>query len=293
MDTTRAHPSDESRDGAEDLLPAERRAKIMDWFSENQVASTQDMARRLNASISTIRRDLDSLASDGLVKRTHGGAVRVRQNTTYEQRSEEARVTSVEEKRAIARAAGSILRAGQSIIIDSKSTSHQFAYVVAEMTIPLTVVTNDVHVAGVLANKNHVTLIVPGGTCRHGAYVLLGETGTRFVRDLNCDHLFLCTHALDHAGPSDTSLDLVHLQREMIRAAAETTLLIDSSKFGSRALYDVVPIERIRRVITDEGLSPNDRERYGRLVETLVIAPIADDPGLPADRQRTNGSSGV
>lgn len=146
----------------QELLPAERRARIMEWFATNQVVSTQDLAQSLNSSISTIRRDLDRLASDGLVKRTHGGAVRVRRNTTYEQRSDEARTTSVEEKMAIAGAAVAILQPGESVILDSRSTSHQLAYALAELTIPLTVVTNDVHIAGTLANRDHITLVVPG-----------------------------------------------------------------------------------------------------------------------------------
>ncbi|MGV2078415.1 MULTISPECIES: DeoR/GlpR family DNA-binding transcription regulator [Rhizobium] len=261
----------------EDFLPAERRAKIMDWFSANSVASTQDLARRLNASISTIRRDLDLLASEGLLKRTHGGAVRTRQNTTYEQRTEEAKNTSVEEKRAIAKAAASILQPGQSVLIDSKSTSHHLAHAIAELGIPLTVITNDVQVAAILANKDPISVVVPGGSCRHGAYVLLGETSTKFVRELNCDHFFLCTHAVDTTGPTDTSLDLVQLQRAMVNAAMETTLIIDSSKFGSRKIYSVVPIEQIKRIITDEGLAEEDREKYSALVDDLVIAPFLED----------------
>jgi DeoR/GlpR family transcriptional regulator of sugar metabolism len=285
MQKTRAGLIAHSSDHNEDFLPAERREKIMEWFSANQVASTQDLARRLNASISTIRRDLDLLASEGLVKRTHGGAVRVRRNTTYEQKSDEARITSVEEKRAIAKAAVSILQPGQSIIIDSKSTSHQLAYAIAETTIPLTVITNDVHVAGALANKDHISLVVPGGVCRHGAYVLLGETSTKFVRELNCDHYFLCSQAVDPGGTSDTSLDLVQLQKEMVGAAIETTLIIESSKFGSRAIYNIVPLQKIKRIITDEGLSPDDREKYKELVEELIIAPFLDDVVSDMDEQ--------
>lgn len=261
----------------QELLPAERRARIMEWFATNQVVSTQDLAQSLNSSISTIRRDLDRLASDGLVKRTHGGAVRVRRNTTYEQRSDEARTTSVEEKMAIAGAAVAILQPGESVILDSRSTSHQLAYALAELTIPLTVVTNDVHIAGTLANRDHITLVVPGGVCRHGAYVLLGETGTRFVRELNCDHYFLCCQAIDQTGATDTALELVQLQKAMVGAAMETTLIIESSKFGGRAIYNVAPIEKIKRIITDEGLSTEERDKYGALVEELIVAPYLDD----------------
>ncbi|WP_454857655.1 DeoR/GlpR family DNA-binding transcription regulator [Rhizobium binxianense] len=266
----------------EDLLPVERREKITEWFASNQVASSQDLAKRLNTSISTIRRDLDYLASQGIVRRTHGGAVRVRRNTTFEQLIDEARQTAVEEKRAIAVAAARILQPEQSILIDSRSTLHQFAYIVAELTIPLTVVTNDVHVADVLANKPHIKLVVPGGTCRHGAYALLGETAINFVQDLRCDHFFLSSQAVDMECASDTSLELVQLQRAMIDAAVETTLLVDSSKFGSRTIYRTAPIEKIRRIITDEGLPLEERQKYAAVVGELVIAPYVDE--LPAEQ---------
>jgi DeoR family galactitol utilization operon repressor/DeoR family fructose operon transcriptional repressor len=266
---------------SEDFLPAERREKIMEWFSSNQVASSQDLAKRLNTSISTIRRDLDFLASQGVVRRTHGGAVRVRRNTTFEQLVDEARQTAVEEKRAIAVAAAKLLQPEQSIFIDSRSTLHQFAYVIAELTTPLTVVTNDVHVADVLVNKGHIKLVVPGGICRPGAYSLLGETAINFVRELRCDHLFLSSQAVDTECASDTSLELVQLQRAMIEASVETTLLIDSSRFGSRAIYRTTPIERINRIITDEGLNPEERAKYASVVADLVIAPYVDEVEEP------------
>ncbi len=198
----------------------------------------------------------------------------------YEQRMEEARQTSVAEKQAIARAAASILEPGQSVLIDSKSTSHLLAQAIANLSIPLTVVTNDVQVAAILANRDLISLVVPGGTCRQGAYVLLGEMSTKFVRELNCDHYFLCTHAVDANGPTDTYLDLVQLQRAMVSAATETTLIIDSSKFGTRRIYNVVPMNKIKRIITDEGLVQEDRDKYSALVEEVVIAPFIEETFL-------------
>lgn len=262
---------------SDDFLPAERREKIIEWFTSNQVASSQDLAKRLNTSISTIRRDLDYLALQGLVRRTHGGAVRVRHNTTFEPLIDEARQTAVEEKRAIAAAAAKLLQPEQSILIDSRSTLHHFAYAVADLTIPLTVVTNDVHVADVLANKTHIKLVVPGGICRPGAYALLGETGINFVRELRCDHFYLSSQAVDTECASDTSLELVQLQRAMMEAAGETTLLIDSSKFGSRTIYRTAPLESITRIITDQGLHPDEREKYLPLVSDFIVAPYVDD----------------
>ncbi len=273
----------ESDPGPEDLLPAARRERILEWFASYQAASSQDLAKRLNTSISTIRRDLDYLAAQGIVRRTHGGAVRVRRNTTFEPLLDEARQMAVEEKRAIAVAAAKFLQPEHSVLIDSRSTLHHFAQVVADLAIPLTVVTNDIHVADILVNRPHIRLVVPGGICRHGAYTLLGETGINFVRELRCDHFFFSSQAVDPECASDTSLELVQLQRAMIDAAVETTLLVDSSKFGTRAIYRTAAMDRIRRIITDEGLHPEERARYGGLVPEFVVAPYVDE--LPQEQE--------
>ncbi|MBB5222782.1 DeoR family galactitol utilization operon repressor/DeoR family fructose operon transcriptional repressor [Amaricoccus macauensis] len=261
---------------SDDMLPAERRDRIIEWFVAHQVASTQDLAKWLGASISTIRRDLDYLASQGIVRRTHGGAVRVRRNTTSEPLASEAQSIAVEEKRAIAAVAAGLLLPGQSVMLDTRTTLHHAAYAIADLTIPLTIVTNDVHAASVLANRAHIKLLVPGGICRDGAYVLLGESGIRMVQELRCDHLFLGAQAVDLECVSDTSLELVQLQKAMIDAALETTLLLDSSRFGSRAIYRTAPIERLRRIITDEGLPVEERERYASVVPELLVAPFPD-----------------
>lgn len=262
---------------AEDMLPAERRQRLQEWFTQNLAASSQDLARTFNTSVSTIRRDLDYLASQGLVRRTHGGAVRIRRRATFEPTTDEARQTAVEEKRAIAEEAAKRLEPEQSILIDTSSTLHRFANVVAGLAIPLTVVTNDVLVASLLSNKDHIRLIVPGGSCRHGAYALLGEPGLSFLKDVRCDHFFLCSQAVDFDCASDTAIELVQLKRAMIEAAERTTLLVDSSKFSSRAIYKVTSLDRIHEIITDEGLGSEERERYEALSVKVTCAKL-DEP---------------
>lgn len=260
----------------EEMLPAERRQRLIDWFADNPAGASQDLARLFNASVSTIRRDLDFLASQGLVRRTHGGAVRARVRATFEPTADLARVTAAEEKRAIAAEAAKRLEPEQSILIDTGSTLHEFAHAVAGLTIPLTVVTSDVYVAGTLANKPHIKLIVPGGQCREGAYTLLGEPGLTFLKDLHCDQFFLVSQAFDLECASDTSFELVQLKRAMIEAAASTTLLVDSSKFASRAIYRVCTLDRITEIITDEGLDPEERERLRTRGVRLTCVTLAD-----------------
>ncbi len=260
----------------DDMLPAERRQRLQEWFNDKVAASSQDLARMFNTSVSTIRRDLDHLASQGLVRRTHGGAVRIRQRSTFEPTTDEARHTAIEEKKAIALEASKRLQPEQSILIDTGSTLHQFAYVVANMDIPLTVVTNDMLIAGVLSNKPHINLVVPGGVCREGAYSLLGEPGLSFLKDLRCDNFFLCSQAVDLECASDTSLELVQLKRAMLNAAEVTTLMVDSSKFSTRAIYRIADIEQIGEIITDEGLIQEERDKLHERGVAVTCAPLKE-----------------
>lgn len=108
----------------EEMLPAERRQRLIEWFESNIAGSSQDLARMFNTSMSTIRRDPDLLASEGVVRRTHGGAVRIRRRATYEPSTDLARRTAIEEKRAIVREAVRFVEPEQSILIDTGATCH-------------------------------------------------------------------------------------------------------------------------------------------------------------------------
>ncbi len=260
----------------EDMLPEQRRQKILEWFEENVAASNQDLARLLGASISTIRRDLDQLDSQGLIRRTHGGAVRVRRKAAFEPTTDQARQTAIEEKRAIAAAAAELIEPDMSILIDTGSTLHQFAQVVAGLSVPLTVVTNDLFVATTLANTQHIKLIVPGGHCRPGAFTLLGEPGLTLLKDLRCDKLFFCAQAIDGECVSDTSFELVQLKRAMIAAAASSVLMADSSRFGARALYRVASLDQVGMILTDDGLAEESRHHLQAHGANLKIVRVQE-----------------
>jgi DeoR/GlpR family transcriptional regulator of sugar metabolism len=274
-------PEDRSAAIPDDMIQAERQQRMADWFERNTGGSNQELARLFSASVSTIRRDLDALASRGIVRRTHGGAVRIRRQSTQEMSIHEARDAAAEEKQAIAGEAVKRLSHGQSILIDTGSTMHCFAQAVAGLAIPLTVITSDLLVANILTDKAHIQLIVPGGQCRPRAYTLLGEPGLTFLRDIRVDQFFLSAQAVDGACVSDTFLDLVTLKRAMIRAASRTTLLIDSSRFAARAIHGVTDLAGVHEIITDEGLADSEYQQYQQLGMKLTRVALDDAAGTP------------
>lgn len=262
-----------------DMLPAERRARLQQWFVDRVSGSSQDLARTFNTSISTIRRDLDYLASLGIVRRTHGGAVRLRKRATFEPSVDEARQSAIEEKRAIAKIAVSRIERDQSLFLDTGSTLHELAHLILNLDLPLTVVTNDILIAHVLTGNPNVKLVVPGGSRREGAYALLGEPGISFLRDLKCDQYFLTAQAIDLECISDISPELVQLKRSMLESADRTTLLVDSSKFSTRAFYRIATLEYLAEIITDEGLAEEERERYAVKGIPVTYAPLDTENG--------------
>ncbi|SDI67143.1 MULTISPECIES: DeoR/GlpR family DNA-binding transcription regulator [Roseobacteraceae] len=271
----------------EEMLPAERRQHLIDWFKQNQAGSGQDLARMLGISVSTIRRDLDVLAGEGLVRRTHGGAVAIRSRSSYEPSTDLSQRTAVEEKLAIVREALTLIEPGQSLLIDTGAViCHRLADEIAKIEFPLTVITNDLYVAKQLTYRDNITLIVPGGACRVGSFSLLGEPGLGFLKNIHCDIFFTSATAIDENGTSETNLELGHMKRAMAAAAREVVLIADSSRFMSCALHRTVPINSIDLIITDAGLLEEDRAkfpphkpRFKTIDRTQVAVPDADDIG--------------
>ncbi len=262
-----------------DMLPAERRARLQEWFIEKVSGSNHDLARTFNTSISTIRRDLDYLASLGVVRRTHGGAVRLRKRATFEPSVDEARQSAIDEKRAIAKVAIRRIERDQSLFLDTGSTLHELAHLIVDIDFPLTVVTNDILIAHILTGNPNVKLVVPGGSRREGAYALLGEPAISFLRDLKCDQYFLTAQAIDLECISDISPELVQLKRAMLESAERTTLLVDSSKFITRAFYRISTLESLAEIITDSGLGDEDRERFAAKGIPITFAPLDTEAG--------------
>jgi DeoR/GlpR family transcriptional regulator of sugar metabolism len=117
---------------------------------------------------------------------------------------------------------------------------------------------------------------MPGGICRPRAFTLLGEPGLSFLRDIHCDRVFLSAQALDTECVSDTYLELVTLKRAMLKAARISTLLIDSSRISSRAIYSVIPTADLDEIVTDNGLPQAQADNYRNLGVDVTRATVTD-----------------
>ncbi|WP_018606291.1 DeoR/GlpR family DNA-binding transcription regulator [Uliginosibacterium gangwonense] len=258
---------------AQALLPVQRRQHILEFLQRHGAATLQQLAYALGVSVSTLRRDLDALAEERVLDRTHGGAIlRHPQYSTFEPDAHAAAELSMREKRAIAHAAAAMIKPNQSVIFDSGSTTLEAARAVLARNIPLVCVTNDVEIAKVLGSSSLMQVHVLGGRMRCNTNTLLGDAVIQASRALRADVLLMGVHAVTEDVLSETSPELASVKQALIQAANRRCLLVDSSKFRPRAFASVCTLADIDEVFTDDGISHEDLERLRAASPRLTLA---------------------
>lgn len=267
---------DEGRTAQETtLIPAARRAKALELVRLHGAISIQRLADEMKTSISTARRDVDYLSSEGYLERSHGGALlSVRSRTTFEPATDIADQVARAAKIAIGRHAAGLIEDGQSVILDSSSTVLEAAHALAERELSLTVVTNDLRIAVALREKPKVQLIVPGGQVRPGSFTLIGSAAQSVIRSLHADIALIGVHSLAQLRPSETSLEVASLKQAWIEAANRVLLLLDSSKFEQSAFCEICPIQRIHEIVCDDALDSAHRRALEQLGLRVTLVPI-------------------
>jgi DeoR family transcriptional regulator of aga operon len=249
-----------SQEDTAQLIPAARQALILDYVRAREIAAIAELAEVIGVSLSTVRRDLGDLAAQGLLRRTHGGAVALAvARTTFEPAPAIAQHQHVDAKRAIGHAAVALLEDGQSVVFDSSSTVLEAARATVSRGFAITAITNDLRIAAVLAEQPRVRLIVPGGSIRAGSYTLMGEPGVSFARGLAADIAFLGAHAVSGTMVSETSIEIATIKQAMAGGARRVAVLADSTKFGTVAFCRVLTLGSGHFLISDPDLDVASR----------------------------------
>ncbi|RII15622.1 Glucitol operon repressor [Streptomyces sp. YIM 130001] len=232
------------------MLGAERRNKLLQMVDAVGVAHVGSLAERLGVSPSTIRRDLSHLQEQGLLNRTHGGAV-AQQATEEPDRPARTGVASWE-KRQLAQEAVRHLRPGTTVLITGGTTTAALAPLLDSIP-DLTVVTNSLHLAGELAHHESVTTVVLGGYLRHREMSLLGHLTRQALEELHIDEAFVGAYGINSGGISGAHVDEAETDRWLLSKVQRVTVLVDGSKFGRSGPVRVAPAGRLHRVITDSS----------------------------------------
>lgn len=232
------------------MLAEKRKEVILQALENEGSVRTIELAQRLQVADETIRRDLELLASEKLIKRTHGGAVRIAADKT-ESSYDERRVRNIEEKRAVAREALRYIDSGDCIYLDASSTILQLAPLLGEKSV--TVVTNSLLVATALSKLERVELILTGGTLHRQSYGFIGPAAIRALERYTIDKMFCSGNGVHpEYGLTEINEWQSCLKETAIQRSAFKCFLGDSSKPGTFSSYCFAPCESFDVVVTTE-----------------------------------------
>ncbi|RAM63164.1 DeoR/GlpR family DNA-binding transcription regulator [Herbaspirillum rubrisubalbicans] len=248
------------------MKPSERREEIVRLVREHLRMSVEELSSVLDASKETVRRDLQVLAEEGRIRKVHGSAVLPDSNTenAFQIRMGEA----TPQKKAIALTAAKLFKPGESLFIDTGTTTLAFAEELANYA-GLTVITNSATIAQMIGQgmgKNKVFLL--GGEYREESSQNVGTFVIEQISRFRADHAVLTVGAVSRFGVMNFSLEEADVARAMVLNSRSVTVLADSSKLGHEASFPWSPLSGIHRLVTNEPLE--DRE----LSNALVVAGV-------------------
>ncbi|MGO8984681.1 MAG: transcriptional repressor AgaR [Terriglobales bacterium] len=241
------------------LLNEERRREILGVLHRDGRVLVKDLARHFRISQITIRKDLEFLDGQGVIQRTHGGALPVPNGALLDPSLREKEKLHSKEKALIAVAAARLVEEGQSVLLDSGTTTTAIARALKNKNkVRLTVITNAINIAAELAGTQ-IEVILTGGMLRKNSFSLVGPLAERTLRQLSADILFLGVDGFDtRAGLFTPNLLECEVNRVMVEIARRTIAVCDSSKFGRRSLSNIVPVAAVHEVITDKKIPRPD-----------------------------------
>ena len=253
------------------MLNEERRRAILELIKREGRVLVAELARTFETSQVTIRKDLESLHADGLLHRTHGGALPSGAGVLADPTLREKEGLHRREKLRIAEAAAAMVEEGQVVILDSGTTTTAIARALRQFH-RLTIVTNAVNIATDLAGAD-VELMLTGGTLRKNSFSLVGPIAEDTLRRLSADVLFLGVDGFDvDYGLSTPNLLEAKVNRVMVEVSKKTVAVCDSSKFGRRSLSQIVPPAGLDRVITDRAAPKADVKALKKLgIEVTLV----------------------
>ncbi|MEU5235552.1 DeoR/GlpR family DNA-binding transcription regulator [Streptomyces lydicus] len=240
------------------MFAAERRQLILEMVRANGAVSLRELARVVQTSEVTVRRDVRALEAEGLLDRRHGGAV-LPGGFTRESGFPQKSHLATAEKTAIADLAAGFVEEGEAIVVGAGTTTQELARRLARVP-GLTVVTNSLLVAQALAHANRVEVVMTGGTLRGSNYALVGSGAEQSLQGLRVSRAFLSGSGLTaERGLSTSNMLSASVDRALVQAAGEVVVLADHTKLGSDTMFQTVPTDVITRLVTDEPPGHDDR----------------------------------
>jgi DeoR/GlpR family transcriptional regulator of sugar metabolism len=254
------------------MIASQRREKILELIKEDGQAKVTNLSRLFKVTEVTIRQDLEKLERDGYLVREHGGAYLKRSHDNAGTMVLSNEELHVKEKRLIARKAVEFIHDGDTIILDSGSTTTEIAKLIKGFT-NLTIITNALNIAIILGAEPGVNIVVTGGEFKSPTLSLTGQKAADFFQNLHVDKLFLATAGIAlKSGLTYPGISDICVKRAMIESADETYLVADSSKIGKSAFASLGALSLINYIITDSNISKEDIKLFESFDLKIIVA---------------------
>src|SRR5215471_1472571 len=248
----------------------ERQQRIGEYLQKVEFASLEEIAKQVNVSISTIRRDLTVLEVGGILKRTHGGA------RIVVPRSDEftfsARDThQLAEKEAIGRACAELIVPNQSVIIDAGTTVYHVARYLESKSPQI--ITNSLPVANLFASANRLEVVLSGGVIYPRLGVLVGPLAVEAFRKIHVDIAIMSAGGLALKGITNSHGLLIDIQRAMIHASKKVIFCMDHTKLGRESVLPLCGLDCVDAIVSDTAAPDELVEALRNRGIEMVIAP--------------------
>lgn len=251
------------------MLVEQRRQKVLELVKEKGFVALTDIASALEFSESTIRRDLDYWDEQGVIKRTHGGAMYTGEGLVMPA-LEERTTTALEEKGQIAAVAAARIRDGDAILLDGGTTTLEVARRLVGRS--LQIVTNSLPIANLFASDRHADLVMLGGYVYPKTGVALGPLSVRMMENIHVRQAILSVGGITAKGLFNSNLLLVETEQQMMRCADEVVVVADHTKIGRQALAFLCELAKIDTLIVDAGITDEQRRLVEEAGAKLIIA---------------------
>src|SRR5581483_1477623 len=254
------------------MLAEERRFRIREILSLRRTVTAAELCESLGVTAATIRRDLAVLERDGVLVRSHGGAVSRMSSTKFQPSYETLARSNSEEKRAIARATEHLVLDGDTIFLEGSTTVYELAERLHARN-RLTVVTNSPTIVCQLQRSSGITVLCTGGDLQKDTFYFSGEWAQRALSEIRVDKAFLGVSAIDPAyGISTANHAEAQVKKMIVRAAKTRIALADHTKFGRQSFAYVGPVNDIDVLVTDAAAPGKDLRQLRELGVEVIVA---------------------
>ena len=268
------------------MLAEERRFRIRQLLSAQHTVTASDLCEALAVTAATIRRDLAALEQEGVLVRSHGGAVSRMSSTAFQPSYEALRRTNNEEKQAIAREAERLVLDGDTIFLEGSTTTYELACRLHHRN-RLTVVTNSPTIVCQLQRSSGVTVLCTGGELQKDTFYLSGEWAQRSLAEIRLDKAILGVSAIDSSyGVSTANHAEAQIKKMIMRAAKVCIALADHTKFGAQSFAFVGQASDLDILVTDSGTDPKHVKELREAGLEVIIAEVPQLPRTSAKRRK-------